>query len=69
MNFGLKIREIRQSKGVSQQHIVRSLGKYTTWLAAIERGDMEIEAIDLAKVAKVLEVPVSEFFLPLKKKG
>ncbi len=62
MSIGKTIREIRISKGVTQRHIIRLLGKHGSWLSQIESGSVEINAEDLKNVADVLEVPVEKFF-------
>ena len=62
--LGARIREIRKSKGINQQFIVNKMGKYTTWLTAIEYGNRKISLIDLMGIADILQVPISEFFLP-----
>jgi len=62
MNIGSKIKEIRESKGVTQTYILKIIGKSSGWLSQIESGDREIKVNDLSRVAKALETPIEQFF-------
>jgi transcriptional regulator with XRE-family HTH domain len=59
---GAKIKQIRESKGISQQFVIKKLGKSPGWLSNIEAGARGIKLEDLRDLAEVLEVPVATFF-------
>lgn len=64
MNIGNKIKEIRLSRGVTQRYILSKLNKHRSWLSQVESGHTDINAVDLMRIAEVLNVPIEEFFLP-----
>ena len=63
MQFGVKIRVIRESMGLRQDFINDKLGWYSGRLARIESGKQEIMASELLMVANVLGVPIGDFYL------
>lgn len=63
MTLGEKIREIRVSKGITQTHIIKKLGKHNSWLSQVESGTVSISAEDLKLVSDEIEVPITDFFL------
>lgn len=64
MNLGAKIREIRVNQGITQQHVVRKMDKYPSWLSEIEAGNTRLLADDLGELADALNVAIVDFFLP-----
>lgn len=62
MNIGERIKELRESKQITQSHINIKMDKSIGWLANIEKGRREISARELIEVAKIMDVSMQEFF-------
>ena len=61
--FGARLREAREKRGITQEELVEFLGKKT--IAAIsqyETGKRGMSAVDLPELAQALEVPITYFF-------
>lgn len=62
MNIGERIKELRESKQITQSYINNKMDKSVGWLANIEKGRREISARELIEVAKIMKVSMQEFF-------
>ncbi len=61
MNFGQKLRRLREEKGISQQELSRRLGyKSNGYIFDIERGDFIPSEEKLKRLAKALKIPISK---------
>lgn len=63
-SIGERIREIRESKWITQSFMSNKLGKNSSWLWRRESNKSEITAIELHKLLKALDITYEEFFLP-----
>ncbi len=60
MNFGQKLRKLREEKGISQQELARRLGyKSNSYIFDIERGSFIPSDEKIKRLAKALTVPSS----------
>ena len=66
--FGLKIRELREAKGISQEKLSFITGFHRTYIGMIERGERNISLSNMAVFAKVFELSLSEL-LDFKKEN
>jgi len=64
VSIGVKIREVRESKGVMQKFIEERMGQYSGWLSRIESGKQDVLAKELVVIAGLLYVEIECFFLP-----
>lgn len=60
--LGKKIRELRLSQGYSQENFAYEVGLERSYYGGIERGEYNVAAINLMKIAKTLNVEVGELF-------
>ena len=60
--FGNRIKQIRLSKGISQEKIALSIEMDRTYYASVENGKRNISIVNIEKIAKGLEVPLEELF-------
>jgi len=60
IQFGLKIRELREAKNISQEKLSFSTGFHRTYIGMIERGERNISLTNMAVFAKVFELSLSE---------
>lgn len=59
-DFGLKIKQLRNEKKMSQEKLSFSTGFHRTYIGMIERGERNISLSNMAVFAKVFQVSVSE---------
>lgn len=60
VGFGLRIRELRETKKISQEKLSFSTGFHRTYIGMIERGERNISLANMAVFAKVFEINLSE---------
>jgi transcriptional regulator with XRE-family HTH domain len=58
--FGLRIRQLRSEKNISQEQLSFLTGFHRTYIGMIERGERNISLTNMAIFAKVFELNVSE---------
>lgn len=62
IKIGNRIRELRKAKGFSQEGFAYEIGLDRTYMGSVERGERNIAAINLIRIAKALKVEVGEIF-------
>ena len=62
IKVGKRIRDLRKTKGFSQEGFAYEVGLDRTYMGSVERGERNIAAINLIRIAKVLKVEVGELF-------
>jgi len=60
--IGQKIRQIRISKGWSQEDLAKAAGLNRSYVGSVERGERNIRVLTLAKIAHVFDVKIEHFF-------
>ncbi len=66
IKLGNRIRELRIEKGFSQEAFANEINLDRTYMGGIERGERNIAAINLIRIAKGLKVEVGDLFPPVK---
>ena len=66
IKLGKRIRELRKAKGFSQEDFAAEVGLDRTYMGSVERGERNIAAINLIRIAKCLKVEVGELFPAVK---
>lgn len=60
MNFGQKLRKLREAKGVTQQELAMKLGYVTnSYVSDVEKGQFIPSEANLKKIAKVFNISLS----------
>lgn len=59
---GAKIRKVRESRGVTQEEAARLIGLDRSYYGRVERGTVNISAVNLLKVARALRCRAGDFF-------
>ncbi len=59
---GLRIKELRDSTGMSQESFAWSIGMARSYLAEVETGKRNVSLVNLEKIAIGLNVSLAEFF-------
>jgi transcriptional regulator with XRE-family HTH domain len=62
VKLGERIRELRKEKGFSQEDFAYTVGLDRTYMGGIERGERNVAALNLIRIAKALKVEVGELF-------
>jgi transcriptional regulator with XRE-family HTH domain len=62
IKLGEQIRELRRRKGFSQEAFAAEVGLDRTYMGGIERGERNVAALNLIRMAKALNVEVGELF-------
>jgi len=60
IKFGEKVREIRNSKGLSQEQLAHIANVHRTYIGMVERAEKNITLVNIEKIAKALEVNIIE---------
>ena len=62
IKLGKRIRELRKEKGFSQESFAYEVGLDRTYMGSVERGERNIAALNLIRIAKTLKVEVGSLF-------
>jgi transcriptional regulator with XRE-family HTH domain len=60
--IGLKIKELRLEKGLSQEKLALIAGLDRTYIPSIEKGERNISIVVAEKIAKALNVSIKDLF-------
>lgn len=63
--FGQRIRQLRKSRGLSQENLAFSVGVHRTYVGMIERGEKNITLSNIRKMADAFGISVSELLKDL----
>ncbi len=66
IKLGKRIRDLRKAKGFSQEDFAYEVGLDRTYMGSVERGERNIAAINLIRIAKTLKVDVGKLFPSIK---
>jgi transcriptional regulator with XRE-family HTH domain len=61
--LGKRIRRLREARGMSQEEAARVIGLDRSYYGRIERGLVNVSALNLLKIAAGLKSTVGRFFL------
>ncbi len=62
--MGRRIRSLREAKGISQEAFAAKAGLDRAYYGGIERGQRNVAAVNLIRIAKALDVEVGALFPP-----
>ena len=60
--FGMRVRELRKRKGLSQEALAFACELDRTYIGSVERGERNISLINIYLVAEALGVRVKDLF-------
>jgi len=61
--FGIKVRDLRKQRNLSQEELADKAGLHRTYIGMIERAEKNITLINIEKIANALEVSIKVFFV------
>jgi transcriptional regulator with XRE-family HTH domain len=67
IDFGLKVRELRKLKNLSQEELSYKADLHRTYIGMIERAEKNITLVNIEKIATALEIEIFELFNKEKK--
>ena len=62
IKFGLRLRELRKARNISQEELMAATGIPRTYLSEVERGIRNISIVNVEKIARALDVDAMEMF-------
>ncbi|MDY6941258.1 MAG: helix-turn-helix transcriptional regulator [Cyanobacteriota bacterium] len=66
VQLGLRVRELRKSRGLSQEAFAAECGLDRTYIGGVERGERNITIRSLAAISNGLGISMSELLLGLE---
>jgi transcriptional regulator with XRE-family HTH domain len=60
--LGEQIRRVRQGRGISQEDFANAAGLGRSYYGGVERGERNVAALNLMRIAAALQVEVGELF-------
>jgi len=60
--FGRRVRDLRKSKGFSQEAFADTAGLHRTYIGSIERGEQNVSIDNIERIAKALRVDLTALF-------
>jgi transcriptional regulator with XRE-family HTH domain len=58
--FAQRLRQIRQTKGLSQEELADMAGLHRTYVGSVERSERNVSIDNMERLAKALEVDITE---------
>lgn len=60
--IGIRIKQIREAKGMSQKDLAYSADLDRSYIASVENGGRNISIVNIEKIANALHTALSDFF-------
>ncbi len=61
-SLGNRVRSLREKAGYSQEGFALELNLDRTYIGGVERGERNVSAINLKKIAEGLKIPLGKLF-------
>lgn len=58
--FGARVRDLRKARGLSQEAFAALCGLDRTYIGGIERGERNVSIRNIARIARSLNISISE---------
>jgi transcriptional regulator with XRE-family HTH domain len=60
VEFGARLRAVRQKKGISQERLAELAGLHRTYVSSVERGERNISLLNIRRLATALGIAMSD---------
>ncbi|MDA8326979.1 MAG: helix-turn-helix transcriptional regulator [Nitrospiraceae bacterium] len=60
--YGEKLKDFRKKKGLSQEELGFKSSLHRTYISEVERGRRNISIVNIARIAKALDMRIKDFF-------
>lgn len=64
VRFGMRLREIRLKKELSQERLAELAGLHRTYVSSVERGERNISLENIDRLSKALGEPMAKLMPP-----
>ncbi|MGH3933355.1 MAG: helix-turn-helix domain-containing protein [Pseudonocardiaceae bacterium] len=62
-NFGVRLRQLRKTSGISQMELAHTAGLDPTYISAVEQGRRNLSLVNIHALAIALDISPAEFFV------
>ena len=69
VQFGWRIKDLREERGLSQRGFAEKIGMSPSYLADVERGSRNISLDNLKRIADGFDISVAELMEVLRERG
>ena len=69
IKFGERVRDLRKQKDISQEDLAHKADLHITYIGMIERAEKNLTLLNIERIAKALEISISELFKDLEDNG
>ena len=69
VQFGWRIKELREERGLSQRGFAEKIGMSPSYLADVERGSRNISLDNIKRIADGFDISVAELMEVLRERG
>lgn len=67
VSFGAAVRELRRKRGWSQEEFADRVGIHRTYIGDVERGARNIGLVNVARIARALEISIGSLMADVDK--
>lgn len=60
--YGEKLKDFRKKRGLSQEELGFKSSLHRTYISEVERGRRNISIVNIARIAKALDMRIKDFF-------
>ncbi len=60
--FGVRVRELRKQRGLSQEKLAELAGVHRTYIGMIERAEKNLTLTNIERISKALDTKIAEIF-------
>lgn len=60
--FGKRLQQVRREKGFTQETLADAIGIHRTYIGIIERGEQSVSLDNVYRIAKAMNIKLSELF-------
>jgi transcriptional regulator with XRE-family HTH domain len=64
--LGARIRELRETAGISQEELADRAGLHRTYVGGIERGERNVGVLNLVQIARALKVKPADLLARIR---
>ncbi|MDF1502689.1 helix-turn-helix transcriptional regulator [Roseisolibacter sp. H3M3-2] len=64
--FGLKVRDVRIARGLSQEQLAAACGLDRTYIGGVERGERNLGLLNIVRIARTLSLKPAELLETLE---
>ena len=62
VRFGLRLRELRDSRRMTQEELAFRARLHRTYVSSAERGQRNVALVNIQKLAKALDIEIGDLF-------